>query len=154
MRTSAAKAIWAVALLTLLAGCVAQFRNHGYVPPDDVLAQVAVGRDTRATVAEKIGAPGSSGVLDEGGYYYVKSRFRHYAWQAPEEISREVVAITFSRGGVVTNITRYGLEDGRVVALSRRVTDSNTDDISLLRQIFGNFGRLDAGQFLGGEQGL
>ena len=42
---------------------------------------------------------------------------------------REIVAITFDDSGVVRNIERFGLEDGNVVALSRRVTDSNVQGV-------------------------
>ena len=43
----------------------------------------------------------------------------------------------------------FTLEDGRVIALSRRVTNSNVKGISLIRQLLGNFGNFTAGQFLG-----
>jgi len=35
-----------------------------------------------------------------------------------------------------------------VVALSRRVTDSNIEGVSFLRQLLGNLGNLDAGSLL------
>jgi outer membrane protein assembly factor BamE (lipoprotein component of BamABCDE complex) len=38
-----------------LAGCSPLYRNHGYVPDNAALAQVAVGADTRATVEEALG---------------------------------------------------------------------------------------------------
>ena len=60
---------------------------------------------------------------------------------APKEIDRQVVAISFSDNGVVTNVERFGLERGRVVPLSRRVTSSSVRDQSLLRQLLGNIGR-------------
>jgi len=59
-----------------------------------------------------------------------------------------VVAISFNQAGVVENVERFGLEDGRVIVLSRRVTEANVKGISFLRQLFGSLGRLSAGDLL------
>jgi len=131
-----------------LVACTSVYRNHGYVPAEDELSALAVGVDTRETVAAAVGRPTSVGVLDDGGWYYVKSRFRDFAYRAPEEVEREVLAISFDDAGVVENIERFGLQDGKGVVLSRRVTDSNIKGIGFLRQLLGNVGNLDAGNFL------
>ena len=112
------------------------------------LANVQVGRDTRETVTEKIGSPGTSGVVREDAWYYVQSRVENYAYQAPEVIERQVLAISFSSNGRVRNIERFGLEDGEVIALNRRITDDNIQGVSFLRQLLGNLGRVDAGSLI------
>jgi len=132
----------------ILASCSTQFRNHGYVPSDAELANIIVGADTKKTVASLIGRPTASGILDSSGWYYVESRFRHYAYQAPKEISRQVVAISFDASGRVANIERFGLEDGRIIALSRRVTKSTIDEKPFLRRLLGNLGAPSAAGFL------
>ena len=135
-------------LLVMVAGCASVYRNHGYVPSDDELALLEVGQDTRDTVAATIGRPSAAGLLNDVGWYYVQSRWKHYGALAPKEESRQIVAITFTEDGTVENIERFGLEKGRVVALSRRVTDSNIKGMSVLQQLFGSIGRLRADQIL------
>jgi outer membrane protein assembly factor BamE (lipoprotein component of BamABCDE complex) len=135
-------------LVGLTAACSPIFRNHGYVPSDDELALVEVGTDTRESVAEKVGAPTASGLLNDVGWYYVQSRFRTFGPREPREIDRQVVAITFAEDGVVANVERFGLEDGQVVALSRRVTETNIRGVSLIRQLLGNLGNLRADQVI------
>lgn len=132
-----------VTTLVALAACTATFRNHGYAPTDEQLAEVLVGVDTRETVSTSVGTPGTAGLLTSSGWYYVQSRFRHFAYNKPEEIERQIVAISFDDDGVVENIERFGLEQGRIVPLSRRVTDSNIKGVTFLRQLFGNLGRID-----------
>ena len=146
---SRAARVMCVLALCLATACTPIFRNHGYVPLDEDLALLTVGVDTRETVAQAVGSPTAGGVLSDSGYYYVASRFRHYGFVAPQEISREVLAISFTEAGVVRNIERFGLEDGRVVTLSRRVTDDNIQDVSFLQQLFGSIGNFDAGALLG-----
>lgn len=134
-----------------LTACTPLYRNHGYVPLDEDLTAIAVGVDTRETVAASIGTPTAGGVLNNDGYYYVRSRFRHFGFLEPREIDREVLAISFTSAGVVQNIERFGLADGRVVALSRRVTDDNIRDTTFIRQLLGNIGNFDAGRLIGDQ---
>lgn len=135
--------------VALLSGCAARLIDtHGYVPEEALLQEVKVGIDTQDTVARILGRPGTEGIIDEFGWYYVKSEYDTFLWREPVEIDREVVAISFSERGVVENIERFGLEDGRVVVLSRRVTDSNTQGIGFLRQLFSNLGNIDSGGLL------
>lgn len=135
-------------VLASVSACAAIYRNHGYTPTDVELAEVKVGVDTRDTVTESIGVPSATGVLDDSGFYYVSSRFRHYGAKEPEIVSRELVAISFDQGGVVRNIERFGLQDGQVIPLSRRVTSSSVADKTFLRQLLGNLGRFNPNQAL------
>ena len=141
-------ALAAAAGLMTLASCSPVYQNHGYIPSDEELALIEVGKDTRDTVAATLGRPSSEGLLNDVGWFYVQSRWKHFGAMPPNEIDRQVVSVTFDEGGVVQNVERFGLEKGNVVALSRRVTDSNVKGVSFLRQLFGNIGRLRADQFL------
>lgn len=142
------RALALAALVVSLSACVSRYRNHGWTPSEQELSQIAVGVDTRETVAETIGTPAASGVLRESGYYYLSARTRTVGPREPQFVDRQLLAITFDERGVVKNIERFTLEDGNVVALSRRVTDSNVEGVSFLRQLLGNLGRFQADQFL------
>lgn len=154
MGSARARGRMAVAGLVLLAlaGCSDIVRQHGYVPSDDDLAAVVVGKDTRETVAGKVGRPSAGGVMQDGGWYYVQSRWSSRGPTAPRETDRQVVAISYDARGRVSNIERFGLEQGQVVSLSRRVTDTNIKGVGLVRQLMGNLGRFNPGQFI--RQGL
>lgn len=127
----------AVALVALGA-CSDLINNYGYVPTDFQLEGIKVGADTQETVAEKVGAPPLDDFRRDNVWYYVASRYETKGFYAPKETDRQVVAIRFSEAGSVTNIERYGLEDGRVITLSRRVTDQAVPDIGFLRGLFQN----------------
>lgn len=135
-------------LVASVAACSPVYRNHGYVPSQEELALIEVGKDTRETVGQKIGRPSTSGLLNDVGWFYVQSRYRHVGPREPKEIDRQVLAVTFDEAGTVENIARYGLEDGRVVEISRRVTQSNVKGLSFIQQILGSFGRVQAGDIL------
>lgn len=135
-------------LVAAVAACSPVYRNHGYVPTEEELALVEVGKDTRETVGTKIGRPSTSGLLNDTGWFYVQSRYKHLGPRAPQEIDRQVLAVTFNEAGTVENVARYGLEDGRVVVISRRVTEVNVKGLSVIQRILGTFGRVDAGGLL------
>ncbi len=131
-----------------LVACSPVYRNHGYVPNEEELASLVVGKDTRETAAPKVGRPSAAGLLNDTGWYFVQSRWEHKGAFPPKELDRQVVALTFSENGVLQNVERFGLERGQIVPLSRRVTESSVKGMSILRQLFSNFGRLNAGALL------
>ncbi|WP_245904208.1 outer membrane protein assembly factor BamE [Roseicyclus mahoneyensis] len=133
-----------------LAACSETFINHGFVPPPEDLAAVSIG-DSRETVAAAIGTPGAAGVMRDEAWFYAAYRVRNFAYRAPEVIERQILAVSFDGGGRVTNIEEFGLEDGQIVQLSRRVTTSSVREISFLQQILSNFGRINVGDALGGN---
>ena len=132
----------------MVSACSAQYQNHGYVPSDTEVANLVVGVDSRATVDDVIGPPSTSGILGDGNYYYVRSRMKSFGMFRQKEIERQVLAISFDDADTIANIERFGLERGRIVPLSRRVTDSSVVRNGFLRQMLGNFGNINPGNFL------
>jgi outer membrane protein assembly factor BamE (lipoprotein component of BamABCDE complex) len=137
-----------LSLVLVATACQPIYRNHGYAPTDAELAAVTVGKDTRETVAQSVGRPSASGLLNDNQWFYVQSRYRQRGPQAPLEIERQVVVISFAESGTVSNIERFGLEDGQVVALSRRVTETNIQGVTFIGQLLGNLGRIRADQLV------
>ena len=133
----------AVAAL-ILAACQPQMRFHGYAPSDADLAEIQVGRDNRETVVERVGRPGMGGVLEGSDWFYVQSDWRQSHWRAPVEIDRQVVAISFDGNDRVSNVQRFGLQDGEVVQLSTRITDMGRQP-GILRQVFRALGQFTPG---------
>lgn len=143
----ATKALLLTVGLSLLTACARLDDRHGYIPDAELLEDIQVGLDTRETVGRSLGRPGTEGIIDETGWYYVRSEYERFLWRAPVEVDRQVLAVSFDDDGRVSNIERFGLEQGRVVALERRVTDSNTQGIGFLRQLFSNLGNFNPGDF-------
>ena len=132
------------ALLLVLAACSPTVTVHGYVPTDEELAEVQPGQDTVVTVAEKVGRPSSSGLLRDSDWYYVQTTMEQLAYNPQRPIDRKVVAIGFNEAGVVTDVQTYGLEDGRIVNLSPRVTQTGGQRVNILQRIFGGLLNFDA----------
>ena len=136
------------AMILLATACTRLEDSHGFAPDDNLLSDITVGLDTKTTVQRLVGQPGARGVMGDNVWYYVDSDYERFLWRAPVEVNREIIAISFGEDSRVTNVERYGLEDGQIVALSRRVTDSNTEGVGFLRQLFSNLGNFGPGQVL------
>jgi outer membrane protein assembly factor BamE (lipoprotein component of BamABCDE complex) len=130
----------------LIAGCAPTIQVHGYVPSPTDIAQVTPGVDDFASVEETLGRPSSSGLLRDSSWYYVQTIIESFTYNPPRVIERTVLAVEFDNNGVVSDITRYGLEDGRIVALTPRTTETGGRTMGVLEQLFGNLLNLDAEQ--------
>ncbi|MCF1710050.1 outer membrane protein assembly factor BamE [Tabrizicola sp. J26] len=137
-------------MVAALSACTPIYRYHGYAPTDLELNSVEVGKDTRETVEEKIGHPSAEGLLNDDAWFFVQSRFERSGIKPMTEVDRQVVVISFAEAGTVSNIERYGLQDGNVVVLSRRVTESNIKGVSFMRQLMNSMGRMSTDSILGG----
>lgn len=131
----------------LVAGCAPTVQVHGYVPPPADIARVRPGFDDQGSVEEILGRPSSAGVLRDSAWYYVQSTVESYTYHAPRVVDRTVLAINFDQQGVVRDIQRYGLEDGRIINLTTRTTETGGRELGILEQLFGNLLNLDAEQF-------
>lgn len=135
------------ALATMLAGCEAVVRSHGYTPQEEDLSRISVGQDTRGSVRRKIGRPGGAGIFTDEGWYYVSTKIEHFTYHEPEVIDRQVVAIVFDDQDVVAAVNRYGLEDGRVIDLETNTTPTYGRELTILEQAFGNIGAITGSVF-------
>ena len=142
-----------ISAIVAVAGCTTLTRKHGFVPLPEDLAQMTVGASTRDDIITLVGPPTTTGTVSGDTLYYVQSERSSFGPFEPEITSREVVAISFTPAGVLSNIERFGLQDGRVVVLSRRITDDGIADVTFIGQLLGTIGRIDAGQLLNGPLG-
>lgn len=139
-RSTVKTAIACAVVAGIVSACAPVVRNHGFAPPDEDLAQIRVGQDTRGSVLRKIGRPGGSSVFTDNGWYYISEKVEHLTYHAPEVVERRVVAVTFDSNDVVASVNLYGLEDGKVVDLETETTPTYGRELTVLEQVIGNIG--------------
>lgn len=138
----------ALVLSGFMAGaCAPTTQIHGYVPSQADIARIRPGFDDAGSVEELLGRPSSAGVLRDSAWYYVESRVENFTYHAPRVVDRTILAVNFDQRGVVSDVRRYGLEDGKIVELTPRTTDTGGRELGVLEQLFGNLLNLDAAQF-------
>lgn len=139
----------AAASALALSACEATYTNHGFAPQIAQLEQIS-SSDTRGSILRQLGEPSASGTFESESWYYMASRVENYAFYAPKIVDRKVVAIRFDDAGRVSNVARYGIEDGQVIDLITRTTPTYGREITILQQLFGNLGRVSGEQLFDG----
>ena len=120
--------------------------NRGYVFDESLLPQLKVGTTSQTDITNPYGSPSTVPTLNGGAYYYISSKFITEAYRAPRETERRVLAIFFDEDKKIRDLGFYTLEDGNVVTLVERTTETQGRELSFLQQIFGNLGRFESGE--------
>ncbi len=130
------------ALLLALAssGCSHVIDIRGDLPTAKALAQVKPGM-TEEEVQALLGTPSSTMTYGEDVWHYISMQTETVSFLTPEETSRKVVSVYFSKDGKVTKVTTLGLADGQPFQSVDRETPTAGKDASMLQQLFGNVGR-------------
>ena len=125
--------------------CAPVIDNRGYFFDNRSIADIEKGVTDQAGVRGKFGSPTSISRLNNGAFYYIHSRFVTESYRAPREVDRKVLAIYFDKNKVVRDLAVFGLEDGIIVPIVARTTQTQGSELTALQQIFGNVGRFSDG---------
>lgn len=130
-----------VAVAVFAAACTPTIDNRGYVPDREALDRVKPGSQTRADVSELLGTPSSVTPFSDDTWIYIQRKTSTVAFFEPDVLEQNVVVINFDDGGMVKDVRRYTLEDGKLIDPVTRTTPAPGKELSFLEQLIGNVGR-------------
>ena len=130
-------------LALALAACAPRFDARGNLPDPEQLAEIKPGTHTRQEVSEILGSPSSTAFLDNETWYYISKSTETLAFFEPTVRERQVVIVRFDDKGVVSDVKTLGLEQGRRIEPVDRVTPTAGHELTIMEQLFGNFGRFN-----------
>ena len=124
-----------------LSACSEQITKHGHQFRETDLAQVTPGMG-QEQVKLVLGSPTTTSTYATGSaYYYISSTETQASFMKPTEVDRQVMAIYFTPTATVERVANYGMKDGKVFDFISRTTPSaNTNDQSIVQQLFRNLG--------------
>ena len=125
-----------ILLTSFLLSCTTNIKNHGYIPSKSDLETLVIGKDTKRSIANKIGLPATAGL--EGAYYYVRSTFNAPGFKSAQLVNRKVVVLSFDQRNKLKNIETFNVDNGNFVRLDYRVTETGLDNKNILQQIIGS----------------
>jgi outer membrane protein assembly factor BamE (lipoprotein component of BamABCDE complex) len=129
-------AVMAISLLA--AGCFASTYQRGYVFDQASLDQVPVGA-SQEQVLLVLGTPSTIATVSGEAFYYISQRTEQKAaFLNPQVVDQRVLAVYFDKDRRVARIANYGVQDGKIFDFVSRTTATGGEELSLLRQIFGN----------------
>ncbi len=133
------------ALGLTVSACSPIVNVRGYVPEQDKVEKLAVGQQNKDEVYTLLGSPSTLATFSEDTWYYISSRTERIGFFEPKTVDRTVLAVKFDDDEKVSNIAKYGLEDGRVVNFVDRTTPTRGKELTFLEQMFGNIGAVPTG---------
>ncbi len=145
-RTRVIRVAAGVLLAAGLAACSPIVDYNGYLPKTEDLQKVQIGQ-SKAEIQALLGSPSTTATVSREGetYYYISSVTERFAFFAPKVVDREILSISFDRDGRVASFGHYGLEDGKIVNFISRETPTRGRELTMLQELFDNFGRFSPG---------
>lgn len=127
-----------------VSACAPVIQNHGNKPSQDVLELIEPKVQTKNDVLAMLGSPSSITMFEEETWLYISSKREQVAFFKPDELEREVVAITFDGNTEkVSNVITATKEDGAHIVISAKETPTSGHSFTFLEQMFGNVGRFE-----------
>lgn len=113
-------------------------KHNGNMPEENKLVQVKLGQ-TKAEVQNILGNPSVVSGLSDKHWIYMSSTQKKVAFLKPEEIDRQILALTFD-DGKVSKIENLTLADGNSVVIDGEETPTANPKVGFFRKYFGGVG--------------
>jgi outer membrane protein assembly factor BamE (lipoprotein component of BamABCDE complex) len=129
-------------LTVSLAACEARVELRGNDPLDSRMEQIEIDRSTQRDVVQLIGTPSTVSTFDPRIWYYMSQVKESWAFYTPEVVEHQVLAFHFDDAGVLREIKEYDKDSLREVAYREKETPTSGRTMSIVEQLFGNFGKI------------
>lgn len=137
----------ALAFASFSTACSPMIENRGYVPDSAALDKIQPGSQSRNDVTELLGTPSSIAQFSDDTWIYIQRKTSTVAFFEPTVLEQNVVVVRFDDAGLVRDVHRYTLEDGKFIDPVTRKTPAPGRELSFLEQLIGNIGK-----FAGADQ--
>ena len=128
----------------LLAACAKIENLHGHVPDKATVAKVRPGVHDRRSVHALLGSPATIAGFKRPVWIYMTQRSERIAFLEEIITERRVLAVEFDKRGIVKKIQEFSLKDGRTIEFSKDKTITRGNELGVIEQLFGNFGRFNS----------
>jgi outer membrane protein assembly factor BamE (lipoprotein component of BamABCDE complex) len=127
-----------LALGAALSGCIGYDGDfdRGYQVDQQSLDQITVGTTTKPQALSLMGTPSTTSTVGGDAWYYIGQKMsRPLAFMPAKMTDQHVLAIYFDKGGKVTRVANYGMQDGKVFDFVSRTTPTGGPEPDFLRNI-------------------
>jgi outer membrane protein assembly factor BamE (lipoprotein component of BamABCDE complex) len=115
--------------------------RRGSLVSPEALAELVPGTSTRADATSLLGSPTAHATFDDNTWIYIGEITYTRIGQTPGVRTQEVVDLHFDPNGTLRSIHKYGIKDGKQIAMAPGATPSPGSEASFMQQLLGNVGR-------------
>jgi outer membrane protein assembly factor BamE (lipoprotein component of BamABCDE complex) len=128
-------------VMLVLAACTPHIDYRGKTPEPADVKKIRIGTDYKEDVLRHIGSPTFETIYGDSTWYYVYRKTETTSFFTPEIIEKNILKVSFDPSGRVATIEDIDPEGVDIDPITHK-TKTVGSDPSLMRQVFGNFGRL------------
>ena len=124
----------------LINACTGIKSNNGYLPVRDSIDQLKVNVTSTSTAKSKLGEPALVLGKKEPIFIYSSQVTNRVLFFEPKVISRDVLVLYFNKKKKLIKLKKFSLKDGKTFDLNTDATNLNTEERSLIANLFSNVG--------------
>ena len=124
----------------LINACTGIKRNNGYLPVRDSIDQLKVNVTSPSSAKSTLGEPALVLGKKEPIFIYSSQVTSRVLFFEPKVISRDVLVLYFNTKKKLRKLENFSLEDGKSFDLNTDATNLNTEERSLVANLFSNVG--------------
>ena len=114
--------------------------NNGYMPVQDSVDQLKVNKTSLSLAKSRLGEPVLVLGNKEPIFIYSSQVTNRILFFEPKVISRDVLVLYFNKKKRLRKLENFSLEDGKSFDLNTDATNLNTEERSLIANLFSNVG--------------
>lgn len=133
--------IFFIGLVLICSACSSDIflKHNGNMPEENRVAKIAIGQ-TKEEVLDILGNPSSIIGLSDNHWVYMSSTQKKIAFLRPEEIERDILALSFE-DDKVSKIEKFDLADGNNIKIDTDETPTADANVGFFRKYFGGVGQ-------------
>ena len=124
----------------LISACTGIKSNNGYLPVRDSIDQLKVNVTSTSTAKSKLGEPALVLGKKEPIFIYSSQVTNRVLFFEPKVISRDVLVLYFNKKKKLIKLKKFSLKDGKSFDVNTDATNFNTEERSLIANLFSNVG--------------
>ena len=124
----------------LINACTGIKSNNGYLPVRDSIDQLKVNVTSTSTAKSKLGEPALVLGKKEPIFIYSSQVTNRVLFFEPKVISRDVLVLYFNKKKKLIKLKKFSLKDGKSFDVNTDATNFNTEERSLIANLFSNVG--------------
>ena len=124
----------------LINACTGIKSNNGYMPVRDSVDQLKVNVTSPSSAKSTLGEPALVLGKKEPIFIYSSQVTNRVLFFEPKVISRDVLVLYFNKKKKLRKLENFSLEDGKSFDLNTDSTNLNTEERSLIANLFSNVG--------------
>ena len=124
----------------LINACTGIKSNNGYLPVRDSVDQLKVNVTSPSSAKSTLGEPALVLGKKEPIFIYSSQVTNRVLFFEPKVISRDILVLYFNKKKKLRKFENFSLEDGKSFDLNTDATNLNTEERSLIGNLFSNVG--------------